>query len=707
MEQKWNDKTGNNDEETQEFGLSIIPVGQNKTPFRSWTQYQTIIAPISEWYTHYKNNGTVGIVTGRVSGNLEIIDVDVKNDPTETIMDELIKLIPPNLYDRLIVQTTPHKGYHIIYSCPDVTIEGNQKLALHSNKTVIIETRGEGGYFCTSKVNNKVLQGIFDLENLNVEIPVITPEERDFLLETARSLTRHFPSITDKDTTKNDRPFTYKEPVVNEFNDKYPIVELFEKHGWSVVNEDDEKVYLLRPGSTAAHSGYYYKDSNTFFCFSTSTGFASEKPYNHFQILQVMEGKNDYRATLRLLPDYGFELKDNTEKKKKITAEDIAAYLSEQGVRYDTFIQDLTIGGKVIDEMAYNTLYIDLKKYFDTEIPRTRFEEVIKSNYITTINPIHMFIEANKHRHPSGTFEQWLDCMVLKQKSIDKAVVLHFLKKWYVGLIAQALDGPFPNEYFLALISVGQGIGKTTFLRKYTLPVELHDYIIEHSLNYDDDFKVMMSQSLLIIDDEMDGRNYEQEKSFKSLMSNTPLTTRRKYDRRISTIRRRCSFAGSGNNLMVVKESRNRRIIPLEIERMDFEKLGQMDYIDLFMEAYNLYTGGFRYSHQPEDNHLLETLYETYIQKTDLDHILDELVLRPESDDDVYQISALDMISLMAIHYPYFSKRINAVAIGKLMNDRGYRNIRRGQNKTTFYEISKSSRLVELTRSGDGDILLG
>ena len=681
---KQNERTETNVEVTREFGLSIIPVSSNKTPFQAWAQFQTKIAPISEWFTHYKNQGTVGIITGRISGNLEIIDVDVKNDPNETIWDEFIKLIPPDLYDRLIVQTTPHKGYHIIYACPDVIIEGNQKLALHTDKTVIIETRGEGGYFCTSKVNNRVLQGVFDLLNMDVEIPVITPLERDFLLETARSLTRHFPSITDKDTTKNDKPFTYKEPAVNDFNDKYPIVELFEKHGWSVVNEDDDKIYLLRPGSTAAHSGYYYKDSNTFFCFSTSTGFAPEKPYNHFQILQILEGKNDYRATLRLLPEYGFELQNTNERKKKITAEDIAEFLSGQGVRYDTFIQDLTIGGKVIDEMAYNTLYIDLKKHFDAEIPRTRYEEVIKSNYITTINPIHMFIEANRHRHPSGTFDHWLDCLVLKNQSIDKAVVLHFLKKWYVGLIAQALDGEYPNEYFLALISVGQGIGKTTLLRKHTLPVELHDYIIEHSLNYDDDFKVMMSQSLLIIDDEMDGRNYEQEKSFKSLMSNTPLTTRRKYDRRISTIRRRCSLAGSGNNLMVVKESRNRRIVPLEIERMYFDKLNQMDYTDLFMEAYHLYTAGFKYSHQPEDNPLLEILYEPYIQKTDVDHILDEFVLQPESDEDVYQISALDLISLMATHYPYFSKRINAVVIGKLMNDRGYRNVRRGQNKTTF-----------------------
>jgi hypothetical protein len=548
---------------------------------------------------------------------------------------------------------------------------------------------------------------VFDLENLEVDIPVITPHEREFLLETARSLTRFFQTITDKETSKNDKPFVYSEPAINDFNNKYHIIDLFEKYDWSVVNEDEEKYFLLRDGSSATHSGYYFKDSNTFFCFSTSTPFTPEKPYNHFQILQLLEGNNDYRTTLRLLPEYGYELQNGTTRKQKITPEDIVEYLVNQGVRYDTFIQDLTINGAVIDEMDYNTLYIDLKKHFDTDIPRTKFEEVIKSHYITTINPILDFIEHNKHRHPSGTFEKWLDCLVLKNKSIDKSVVIHFLKKWYVGMIAQAIGNGYPNEFFLALLSVGQGIGKTTFLRNYTLPEELHDYRIEHSLTYDDDFKVMMSQSLLIIDDEMDGRNYEQEKSFKSIMSNTPLTTRRKYDRRISSIKRRCSFAGSGNNLFVIKESRNRRIIPIEIEYMYFDRLPKVDYNDLFMEAYHLYMDGFKYSFQKEDGPLMEQLYTDYIQKTDVDLLMDEFIQQPESEEDSYYISAFDLNSSLALHNPFFNKRINAVAIGKLMNDRGYKTIRKGKNKSTYYEISKQSRLVELKNIGDNEILLG
>ena len=692
MEIEWDFNSSGTDTkiDPKEFGLSIIPVATNKKPIiKSWSEYQSTIAPIALWHSHYINQGTVGIITGKISGNLECIDIDIKNDPTGKIITEYSNIIPPDLLKKLVIQSTPSGGQHFIYRCPDATIDKNLKLALHSDRTVIIETRGEGGYFCTSKVNNKIMQGGLDLENLYEDIPVITAEERNLLLDLARSLTRFIPS---GNTSKNGEPFVYNEPAINEFNNKYLIVELFEKHGWSVVKEDDQKIYLLRDGSSAVHSGYYFKDSKTFFCFSTSTEFQPEKPYNHFQVLQVLEGKNDYRTTVRLLKDYGFDVKT---KPDKITSDDIAKYLNDKGVRYDTFIQDLTINGKIIEELDYNTLYIDLKKHFDKEIPRTRFEETIKSNYITVTNPLLEFIDANKERHPVGMFERWLDCMVLKNKSIDRTLLIKYLKKWYVGMIAQALGYEYPNEFFLTLLSVEQGLGKTTLLRNYILPKELHGYRKEHSLSFDDDFKVLMSQALLIVDDEMDGRSYEQDKTFKTVLSTKELTMRRKYDRRISTIKRRCSFAGSGNYLFVVREQQNRRIIPLEIEKIHFEKLSEIDYTDLFMEAYNLLVNGFPYSYQQDNKQELKHIYADYIQYSDIDLIFDEYVQKPDTVGDTFLITNLDLVNALLSKFPHASKRINVLVIGKLMAENGFDTKRKGKKRVTCYCISKSSRIVQ------------
>jgi hypothetical protein len=205
-----------------------------------------------------------------------------------------------------------------------------------------------------------------------------------------------------------------------------------------------------------------------------------------------------------------------------------------------------------------------------------------------------------------------------------------------------------------------------------------------------------MAQALLIVDDEMDGRTYEMDKTFKTVLSTKELTTRRKYDRRISTIKRRCSFAGSGNNLSVVRELQNRRVVPIEIERIDKEKLAQVDLNDLFMEAYNLFANGFKYSFQYEDLNLLKQLYEDYIQKSDIDLILDEYLQLPETKGDRFPITNLDLVSSLAGKFPQFIKRINVPTIGKLMAERGYETVRKGKNRISCYKISKNSRILGL-----------
>jgi len=577
-------------------------------------------------------------------------------------------------------------------------IEPNQKLALHSNGNVIIETRGEGGYFCTSTTDYHIIQGKLDLINLDYHIPVITKEEREFLLETARSLTRYFPEH--KNNKNGNQDFSYTEPAINDFNNKYLPIKIFEKHDWKTTGEDEEKFYLLRPGSTSRHSGYYFKETKVFYCFSTSTVFEAQKPYNNYQILKLLEGKNDHRTTLNLITNLGYQV---TGKKDKITTQDISDYLNDSGVRYDEFIQDITLNGNVIEEIDYNTLYINMKNHFDREIPRTRFEEVIKSRYIKTFHPIRDFIEKHKNIRTSGTFEKWMSCITLKNKNIDREIALYFLKKWYVGMIAQSLNGDFPNEFFLALLSTTQGIGKSTFLRNYILPEELREYQVEHSLTFDDDFKVIMGQSLLVIDDEMDGRTYEQNQTFKNVLSGMKMTTRRKYDRRVSTFYRRCSFAGSGNNLNVIREATNRRVIPFEIESFDYKKLNQINYIDLFIEAYHLYESGFKYSYQSEDKTKLEHLYQDYLQKSDIELILDEILELPADDEQGEFISTLDIVTRLSDIYPHFIKRINPMTIGKLMNDRGYQPKRYGVKKISGYLVGQDSSILRFPKSeGEG-----
>jgi predicted P-loop ATPase len=682
--------TETNKEKTKKsIDLSIIPISSQKQPFKEWKGSQKTVPDYETWYTHYLNNGYIGIICGEVSLNLEALDFDLKNDPTKTIEKQFRFLIPEELFKRLIVVKTPSGGYHYIYRCPKTKIDGNLQLAWHTDGTIIIETRGEGGYLASHVSEYQVIQGTFDILRMTWEIPEITPQEREFLLETARSLNRNL---------KQTKPFTYKDPAITRFNEEFDIIPVFEKHNWSVVEEDGDKILLLRERSTAHHSGTYFKNDGLFFCFSTSTLFEPKKAYNHFQVIQELEGNKDYKTTVRLLAGYGYATASTTHNEKvKVSDQQIAEYLNNNGVKLDEFLQEITINGKLIEEIDNNTLYINMNQHFGVDVSRSRFENIMKSHLVEKFHPILAFIEKHKDRNPSGIIEQWVDCMVLKNPDVDRSVILHFVKKWYVGMVAQALDGEYPNEFFLSFTSTNQGIGKTTLLRKYTLPVELQLYRKEVSISDDEDFKVIMSQALLIIDDEMDGRTLNEDKTFKAILSRRELPLRRKYDRRISNMVRRCSFAGCGNQVNIVRERQNRRIIPIEVADIDKVKLAQVDLTDLFMEAYYLYRSGFTYSYNGTDSDKIKHLAGDYHLKSDLDEIIDECIDNPTGADDEHPVSSIQIINALNYKYTQMTRRISVPVIGKILADRGIQTKRvtlKGQ-KFTRYLIGKSSSIIK------------
>jgi len=675
----------------EKFGLSVIKVSRTKVALGKWTEYQSVENPIENWHEHFLKSGFIGIICGRISGNLEILDFDLKHDPQKTIFDEFAALIPEELLNKLVKQTTINGGFHLIYRCP-AGVEGSKKLAHDTTGEVIIETRGEGSYFSHHQVHYRVTNGVFDMTNLKYKIPEITTDERELMLTVARSLNRK-KEIKEK--------LNYTENAINRFNEEYNILELFEKHSWEIVKEDDEKIYLNRPDSSTTHSGYYYKDTKTFICFSSSTYFTPGQPYNHYQVLQKLEKEKETKKLYQKVEELGFPLENAKSKAlvDRITEDQIAEYLNERGVRYDTFLQELTLAGEVISEQVYNTLSIDLKKHYGKIVPRSSFEEVMKSTYITQINPIQDFIETHQECKSEGNFEQWVNCIELKNKDVKPSTVIYFFKKWYVGMIAQTMDGLYANEFFLSLISTKQGVGKTTMLRRFVIPTDLQKYVMEHPLTFDDDFKVIMSQGLLVIDDEMDGRTYEAEKTLKNLLSTKMNTTRRKYDRRISNIRRRASFAGSGNNIFIIKEKQNRRILPVEIEKIHYDRLDQLKLDDLFMEAYRLYSSGFTYSYQNSEESLMEELYKDYRQVSDLDLVFDEYIKAPKDDKDVYHLASLDLLQALNENFGKLSKMINAKSIGNLMIELKIERERIGPTKTTCYRIGQNSRIK--------DILLG
>lgn len=127
-----------------------------KKPLGAWKQWQDNMPTrdqVAGWFTD--GHPGMGLVTGRISGNLELLEFEGRaaNDGTVDRFKTLLRdagLYPE--WERIVrgySERTPSDGFHVLWRCDD--IEGNTKLARRANPDtgeieVLIETRGEGGF---------------------------------------------------------------------------------------------------------------------------------------------------------------------------------------------------------------------------------------------------------------------------------------------------------------------------------------------------------------------------------------------------------------------------------------------------------------------------------------------------------------------------------------------------------------------------------
>jgi hypothetical protein len=297
--------------------LSRIVVNANKRPVFAWKVYQERPATpdeIREMWSHQSAHGEA-IVCGPVSGGLEVIDIDTKNDPAGTLHNDFFSLIPDEIRVRLYIVQTRSGGAHVYYRCAHPA--PNQKLAQRkptaaerlenpaARELVTIETRGAGGYVvCPPSPGYTVIQGSPD------EIPFLTDAERNELLSLARSFTEIepepeplLPRSQQGGSLDTGNPFKdYNEAATPE-----TIREILTAAGWKHVYSKPPRDYYLRPGKTDSEtSGDYHTEKKLFAVFSTNAApFEPEKGYTPAAVLNALEFAGDWKATAAHLRNLG------------------------------------------------------------------------------------------------------------------------------------------------------------------------------------------------------------------------------------------------------------------------------------------------------------------------------------------------------------------------------------------------------------------
>lgn len=250
----------------REIGISSIPVAQDKKPKVAWKEYQKRLPSIQECesWDSIKSDG-IAVVCGRISGNLEVIDIDNKFEMAEQIYEDITRKITAqriDLLDKLVFEKSKNNGYHIIYRCNK--IEGNQKLAIYedlnsSEKATVIETRGEGGYciIYPSPGYQKLQKNILKVEE-------ITEEEREFLFELCKSYNKVQDSdkkieVSEQKNEIKTNKNTDEIDFLKWYNEQDYFIDVLRNHGWSIEKEVNDEIYFTRPGKNKGTSASFSK----------------------------------------------------------------------------------------------------------------------------------------------------------------------------------------------------------------------------------------------------------------------------------------------------------------------------------------------------------------------------------------------------------------------------------------------------------------
>jgi len=266
------------------LGVSILPC-RNKRPSLSWKDYQSRIMTDNEIDKHFPYE-QIGIITGSISGNLEVLDVD-DMDLWNTFYESIITYFEGDMSKIKVIKTG--KGAHIYFrnefdmsnppegiKCSSLKLASKKK----NSKGIIetrLETRGEAAYVIAPPSTNYSVYGGGDFLT---DIPTWSMFDRQAIFSIAREYNEHIVPNSQPRAPKSSTQRvsnTYKRTSWEDYNESDGYINDLRSLGFTYKTTKGNRDYYLREGSTADQSGNFNRDMNRFSVFSSSTCLDPDK----------------------------------------------------------------------------------------------------------------------------------------------------------------------------------------------------------------------------------------------------------------------------------------------------------------------------------------------------------------------------------------------------------------------------------------------
>lgn len=346
-----------------QHGISVIPMYPNfeKRPAVKWKEFMERRATPEELTAWFAGGAPVGVVTGRISGNLVMAEIEGR---ARDRLDELKELADGSglgeLWARVNagwVEISPSGGIHWFFrtesapagnkklatrpstpeelaawmdheitaaaNIPDETLRAKRlaKIGASTGNDVLqtlAETRGEGGYVVTAPTPgwfHETGKGwVLARGTAPANVPTLTDDDADAFLSLLATL--HIPADNEK-VQGESTPHPAKAPGPDawggispgdDFEGRTAWEDILVPAGWTKLFESGGVKYWTRPGKSQGISASTGKDParDRLYVFTSSTDFLPEVPYTKFGAYAHLNHGDDYRAAASELRKGGY-----------------------------------------------------------------------------------------------------------------------------------------------------------------------------------------------------------------------------------------------------------------------------------------------------------------------------------------------------------------------------------------------------------------
>lgn len=381
----------------------------------------------------------------------------------------------------------------------------------------------------------------------------------------------------------------------------------------------------------------------------------------------------------------------------------MAKFFSSEGIYKNDITKKCEMEGKTLNEQFLNSVFISLseKNKHNKGLTKQNYDLFINSENINIKNPVKDYCDSypasisenenivklisSLELKPNDSFDKYA-AKELKNPTRDFTVTL--MIRWLVGIVASVYDDNY-NPLMIVLVG-SKNTGKTEFFRRL-LPERLKKYFAQSKFNAGKDSEALMCEMLLILNDELDGMNKNDAKTFRNFISQNFYTYRPPYGKQNMAFRRLASVCGTSNEPDIINDpENNRRIVPIEINGIDYKKYNSVDKDMLFSEIYSLYRNHEPWELSSDEIKLFDHFTKGY-EASSIEREMIQAVFVPTEPGDQAgtQLLTIEIMKELQTFYP--AARLNVGKIGRELTALGFkkRSIRRDDGPIKIYDCRK------------------